>query len=117
MRALIVDDEPDVRGAARWMLEASGHQVQEAPDGAAALRLLACGGVDVVLCDLFMPGVDGIEFIRAARERYPSVALVAMSGGWPGRPADLLPVARALGASATLAKPFTRQALLQAIGG
>lgn len=115
MRVLVVDDDPALRAAIRRMLTAVAVEVVEAGDGDEALRLLSREPADVVLCDMFMPNRDGIEVLRAMRERFPGVRAVAMSGGGFGGTVDMLPVARALGAAAVLPKPFTQAAALEAI--
>jgi DNA-binding response OmpR family regulator len=63
-----------------------------------------------------MPGLDGLEVIRALRRESPNVSVIAMSGGAFGGAMDLLSVARRLGAMEILRKPFTRRELLDAVG-
>jgi CheY-like chemotaxis protein len=115
-RILIVDDDPDARAVTRLMLENAGVTVVEAEDGAAGIQAFRDVGADLVLCDVFMPGVDGIEVIRELRRESPRVKIVAMSaGGFAGR-VDMLAVARRVGAVEVLHKPFTQQALLETVG-
>jgi DNA-binding NtrC family response regulator len=116
MRILVVDDDRTVRNAVRVMLEEAGMEISEATNGAEALRALRRHGADVVLCDLFMPEQDGMEFLRELRPRSSGVRVVAMSGGgnFHGT-VDLLPVARFLGAVAVLPKPFNQHELRAAI--
>jgi CheY-like chemotaxis protein len=115
-RILLIDDDADARAVTRLMLETAGVAVVEAEDGAAGIRAFRAAGADLVLCDLFMPGVDGIEVIRELCREFPAVKIVAMSaGGFAGR-VDLLAVARRVGAVEVLHKPFTQQALLEAVG-
>ena len=64
---LIAEDEPDTRELLQWQLEEAGLTVITAPDGAAALRLLAAHRPDLVVTDLRMPGISGIELIRVIR--------------------------------------------------
>jgi CheY-like chemotaxis protein len=114
-RILIVDDDRDVRGLLRLILQIAGHQVLEAADGVEALCFLRSVGVDLVFCDLFMDGKDGLQTIREARRDFPGVPVVAMSGGGLGGKVDLLGIARLLGATLTLRKPFARQEALDAV--
>ncbi len=119
-RVLIADDYVVTRLLLRNVLEAEGHEVIEAADGAAALRLAAQAPVDLFLCDLFMPDVDGLEAIRRFRDSFPRVPVVALSGGAFGGSMDLLPVAAVLGADRVLRKPFVLtelQALLRELLG
>ncbi len=74
LRVLVVDDEPHVLHFMRATLEAWGHQVEVAADGAAALDLAAGGGFDLVISDLRMPRLGGREFHDALRARAPMVA-------------------------------------------
>lgn len=120
---LLIDDDESVRGAIRRVLAAAGHEVIEAAHGGPALERLAGGvGVDLILTDLLMPEVEGMELLAAARRRWPAVPVLVMSGGFaPGTAADLgagadyLRMARQLGAARTLAKPFGRAQLLAAV--
>ena len=67
---LVVDDSPVVRLTLRHILEPLGYRVHEAEDGRAAMQSLESGAVvDCVLCDIDMPEVDGLEFLRALRAR------------------------------------------------
>ena len=74
LRVLVVDDEPHVLHFMRATLEAWGHQVEVAADGAAALERAAGGGFDLVVSDLRMPKLGGREFHDALRARAPAVA-------------------------------------------
>lgn len=115
MRILVVDDEPAILAAVRVVLEAAGFEVSEAPDGLAALRLCRTQSVDLVLCDVFMPNQDGLETISVLRQQYPSVKIVAMTGGGSVWTSGLLATAQKLGALAVLQKPFTGKQLLAVI--
>jgi CheY-like chemotaxis protein len=114
-RVLVVDDEEVVRSLLHSVLEPAGHQVLDASDGAEALRVVRRESVDVVFCDLFMPGQDGMETIRDLRRDFPGVPVVAISGGGYGGRVDLLPVARLLGAAQALKKPFRPESVLDAV--
>jgi DNA-binding response OmpR family regulator len=66
-RVLVVDDEPHIRAVLRGYLEADGFAVSEAADGAAAVRRLRQDAPDLVLLDVMMPGIDGLEVLRQVR--------------------------------------------------
>jgi hypothetical protein len=116
MRVLLVDDDDAyARAVTRWLVTA-GCEVVYAANGQEALEILREAPVDSILTDLFMPEKEGLETITEARMTRPGVRIVAMSGGGSlGDGRTLLTVARALGASATLQKPFSRQQLLAAL--
>ena len=103
---LVVDDEPEVRRALKRILERAGHQVTEAPDGAKALRWFAGQPTDVVICDIYMPEMDGIEFLIRVQEAFPEARVIAMSGGGFISQDNLLEAASNLGAAGVLPKPF-----------
>ena len=114
-RVLVVDDDADVRAVTRHMLENAGITVVEAADGTTGIRVFRDVGADLVLCDLFMPGVDGIEVIGELRRKFPGVKIVAMSAGGLGGRVDMLTVARRIGAAEVLHKPFSQEALLDVV--
>ena len=64
---LVVDDEPHIRTVLRGYLQADGFEVAEAADGAAALAALRAQPPDLVLLDVMMPGIDGLEVLRQLR--------------------------------------------------
>ena len=113
---LLVDDDEAVRSVLRRGLVRAGYEVREAGDGRAALKLLASAPADLVITDLVMPEMEGIEFILALRKTHPKLPVIAMSGG--GRavgPDNYLKIARACGAMKILAKPFETEQLLTAM--
>jgi CheY-like chemotaxis protein len=88
------------------VLEEEGYQVQEASNGKEALQSYASSPADLILTDIVMPDMEGIEMIIKIRKSDPKVKIVAMSGG------GYLAIAKKLGADYMLAKPFSNQALL-----
>lgn len=109
---LVVDDEKSLRRMLRQLLEGAGWLVFEACDGNEALRILDEHGADLVIVDIIMPGMDGIETIMAIRRRSPDLAIIAMSGGGAAHKIDYLETARKLGANYILRKPFTVEEVL-----
>ena len=112
MRVLVIEDNVDLRDYLRLALESQAYEVFTARNGQEALGYLNGHPVDVVLTDLFMPEMDGIETISTLRKQFPGVHVVAMSGR-PG--VDYLSVARELGVACTLRKPFEIDELLAAL--
>jgi two-component system, response regulator, stage 0 sporulation protein F len=118
-RILVIDDDDLVRTAVQQMLENKGFDVVVAARGQTALRILDDGHFDAIVVDIFMPDMDGLETIRAFRERSPEIAIVAMSGtkfyeGTASAP-DFLLMATKLGANASLRKPFRSRDLVATI--
>jgi CheY-like chemotaxis protein len=113
MRVLVVDDDGRVREVFLEILRGAGHEVQSAMDGAEGLRVFTEWRPDVVLVDMFMPVMDGLELIRALRGLSTSVGIVAMSGVW--QRSGVMDQALALGATQALLKPVSIDVLLQTI--
>ena len=107
-RILVVDDESDIRGLLRALLERAGHEVHEAADGNDALRVFYARQPELVILDVTMPGLDGISTLERIRDLsdVPVVMLTAR--------ADELEKVRGLrsGADDYVTKPFGRQELL-----
>ena len=112
MRVLVIEDNDGLRDYLRVALETQEYEVLTARDGQEALAYLNGHPVDVVLTDIFMPEMDGIEIIAALRKQFPEIRVIAMSGR-PG--VDYLSVARELGVTRTLRKPFELNELLAAL--
>jgi two-component system response regulator (stage 0 sporulation protein F) len=106
-RILVADDDESLRGLLRHVLEGWGHEVLAASDGALALARARLQPPDLFLCDVFMAEMDGLEAIREFRAAFPGVPIVAISGAALGGRLDMLHVAKMLGASRVLPKPFS----------
>ena len=111
LRILVVDDEPAMVGAVSALVGSAGHHVVTAYDGDTALRRLAEESPDLVLLDLAMPGRDGVDVVRAARQS-SDVPIIILTGE-----TDELAKVEALDAGADdyVTKPFGRQELLARI--
>ncbi len=114
-RVLVIDDEEGYRSAMRRALELDGHDVSVAPEGASGIAMLKPQPPDVVICDLFMPGLEGLTAIRMIRRDFPELPIIAVSGAVPLMTADMLRAAATFGAAKTLRKPFDEVALLAAV--
>jgi DNA-binding response OmpR family regulator len=111
-RILIVDDEPNVRLVFRTALESAGYRLDEAGDGDEALARLEDDTFDLILLDLRMPRLDGMETLHKIREqgRRVPVVIVTAHGSIPDAVA-----AMKLGAIDFLTKPLTPEALRRAV--
>ena len=114
-KILVIDDDSQFRGLVRRMLEDDGHEVRDARDAKSGHELFAAEQPDVVITDILMPGVDGIELIRRLRHEGHTVPILAISGGGQCPPDLYLLSSQYLGATQTLPKPFRREELLNCI--
>jgi len=92
-----------------------GHLVTEARDGKEGLRLFQASRLDLVITDIVMPEMEGFEVLVALRKISPDVVIIAMSGGGRQDPKDVLRIAKHLGATMVLSKPFLSDELIGAI--
>ena len=119
-RILVIDDDDAVREATAMLLEAECFEVVAVPDGESGIDAVRAGSFDLVIVDLFMPGLDGLETTKAIRQLNPSLPVIAVSGFMLGNRRLEMPnfgaMATEVGAFSTLYKPFQPAALLQAIG-
>lgn len=114
-RVLVVDDQREMRQSVRRVLSRMGHEVVEAADGREALAALATPPIDLVVTDLNMPEMDGIELILSVTDRWPSMPIIAISGGGLLPKELLLDNAAVLGALTALPKPLDLDALRDAV--
>ena len=121
-RIIVIDDDGDVRTLMRMQLEADGHEVRAAGDGAEGLALQREFQSQVVITDIYMPEKEGIETIRELKEQFPGVKVIVISGGSrlasPQRSftvRELGIVASELGVAAVLQKPFDSAELLRSV--
>lgn len=113
---LLVEDSEMVRFALSALLRDSGHDVTEAGHGKRAERALAEDRFDLVVTDVFMPEMDGIELIKRVRSSHPEVKVLALSGGGARQPPKYaIGLAASLGAHATMQKPVDNEAFLTQI--
>jgi DNA-binding response OmpR family regulator len=109
-RALLVDDNADVRFLARCLLEGHGFEISEADSGPAALELLASERPDIVLLDVQMPEMDGWETLESIRGNPATASLRVVLWTVKGRPEDVVR-GWELGCDGYLAKPFDARQL------
>ena len=112
-KILIVDDEADIALILRLHLEDAGYVTTRARDGIEALGLLASEGFALMLLDIRMPRMGGMEVLRQASERYPLLPIIMMTahGSEP-----IAVEAMKQGAADYIAKPFDSEELLKSVG-
>jgi DNA-binding response OmpR family regulator len=115
-RLLIIEDNEDLRAAIQLTLELAGYEVTASPEGDTGLKMQRLRPADVVITDIFMPGMEGMETIHRLRQEFPAVRIIAMSGGGDVlQNLDYLWTAREFGALMILSKPFDTATLLGAV--
>ena len=112
---LIIDDDESVAGGLKKLLLWNGFAVHTAINGKAGLDFLAVEQVDLVITDIFMEEMEGLETILAVKRQYPGIFVIAMSGGSRIVGRDFLDMAEAIGADKVLRKPIVIQSLLEVI--
>ena len=79
-RVLVVDDDPTIRLLLSKFLEMQICEAETAADGEEALEILSAGHFDVIMVDLQMPGMTGIEFAEIVRQQYPDIPIALITG-------------------------------------
>ena len=111
-RILIVDDDDSLRESLELVLAAESYDVVTAENGETALRLMAETPIDIVLSDLRMPGIDGLELIPQISRRLPGATIILMSAYGTE---DLAIESMKRGAYDYISKPFDRDDVLQKV--
>ena len=114
-RILVVDDEQANRQMVVTILRDAGHTVEAASNGAVALSHLGTGAWDLLVTDMHMPVMDGVELISQCRELHPGLAVIAISGGNFAGDTSRLADAGLMGATETVSKPYKVEDLMHAV--
>lgn len=113
---LVVDDHQDIREFMKAALEGAGYEVRTAKEGGEAFAMLDERTADLLVTDIFMPGIDGFRTISRCKAQFPHIRIIVMSAGTIlGLNHDFLSTAAVLGVGATLRKPFNAEQLLEAV--
>ena len=106
IKILVIDDEEDMLSACRKILEAHGHLPFTVSDGKRALDMMNDGGYDIILCDLLMPEIDGMQILENVQRKFPSIPVVIFSAYGT---IDRAVAAMKAGAFDFIEKPFDSQ--------
>lgn len=111
---LIVDDSASLRQVVKMALQGAGHTVMEAGDGKAALALLDGRTVDMTICDVNMPVMSGIDFVKAVKEKaaYKFMPILMLTTESSDKQKE---AGKAAGAKAWMVKPFAPSQLVAAV--
>lgn len=112
---LIVDDDSMVRKMLVKVFRKEDYTTFEAPDGNSALKVYRDENIDVIITDIVMPDMEGIETISELRKINPDVKIIAFSGGGSLAPDSYLKIAASMGARYTFQKPFDINELKDAV--
>jgi len=110
---LVIDDEEPIRALLRIALEGAGHEVLEASNGGLGLALYRARSADLIITDIVMPEMDGLEMMLELTRNFFNVKVIAISGGLEGEVP--LHVAKLLGVRQTFQKPLDMETLLSAV--
>ena len=114
-RILVIDDEAAHRRVVLAALAGQNHVMIEAADGVEGVDLAQKHKPDLAILDILMPKKEGIETMGDLRRFVPATKIIAISGGGIARSKLPLNMAKALGADATLAKPFRPAELIETV--
>jgi CheY-like chemotaxis protein len=112
---LLIDDDLEFSAAVCAVLRRAGYEVVHAANGRKGLVLYLKTRFDLVVSDILMPDVDGVEVILALRKLDAQLPIIAMSGGGLVQPQTYMKIARACGGNAFLTKPFDPAALIEQV--
>ena len=110
---LVIDDQEPIRSLLRVALENAGHEVRDASNGRRGLALYRERAADIIITDIVMPEMTGLELLLELTRTFLNVKVIAISGALEGE--GVLNVAKLLGARQTFQKPFDMEKLLSAV--
>ncbi len=114
-KIIYIEDDDNVRYAISKLLTKNGHSVIEATNGFEGIELIKKSEVDIVLTDIVMPVMEGMELIAHLVKEYPGLPIIAISGGPRFGTTDYLTFATRMGATEILPKPINEEKLLEYI--
>ena len=112
---LVIDDDETIIHLITALVEELSYNVLTASNGIAAMDLLKTHHVDLVITDIIMPGMEGLEVVRNVKRIHPDVPMIAMSGYRASGHLDYLKHAKEFGVNETFQKPFDVETFLQTV--
>lgn len=118
---LVIDDDRAVLATIKILLERAAHTVEAVDNSRNGLQLIETQSFDLLICDIFMPGMDGFETMRQVHQLRPEMPVIVISGQQfslaSEHAPDFLHMATRLGAVSSLQKPFKPSELLAVVNG
>jgi CheY-like chemotaxis protein len=114
-RILVIDDDAFARSIYRSLLEGEGYSVTEAADGLEGLGLFRQRRWDLVILDIFMPGLSGLDALQEMDQERSGIPVLVISGAGTGTGADPLHLAMMLGACRSLPKSFEHDEFIELV--
>ena len=116
-KILVIDDDIRIRRLMNRILSAAGHSIIEANDGREGINLARSDQPGLIITDILMPGMEGMETLLEIRKIMPQTKVLVVSGSAGGADAQVnyLSMAEKLGADAVLAKPFLPNELIEVV--
>jgi DNA-binding NtrC family response regulator len=111
-RILVADDDPAICRTLQIGLGKAGYEVREARDGVEVTQLWREDGADLVIVDIYMPRKGGLQVLRELKTHSPAIPVIAMTNGGRSKNLNPLSYSEILGATRTIAKPFSLDAML-----
>lgn len=115
VRVLVVDDELPIRVLLERVLERAGYEVEVAATGEEGLEAYRRAPADLVITDILLPEMDGLQLICELRKDRPDLEIIAMSGGGKVNAQNYLDSSTLFGAHHTIEKPFDIQAVVDLV--
>ena len=114
-KILLIDDDPGIQKVFFQLLTGMGHEVIQAENGKEGMIALEKTRPDLVITDIMMPEMDGLEILMELRNRHDSVPVIAVSGGMRALPVNFLQQAKLFGARHVFEKPVPLDVLRNAV--
>ena len=114
-RVLVIEDDEQLRQTLGRLLTRAGYETIEAENGRSGMQQMSQSPADVVITDMIMPDMEGVETILAVRRNYPVAKIMAISGGGRSSAESYLKIARELGVHKILTKPLMPWEFLAAV--
>jgi len=114
-RILVIEDDPFMRETLQDVVEDKGYYITTVANGKRGISLHEKEHYDLIITDVLMPDIDGLEVIMKIRQNFPQTKLLAVSGGGHISSKEYLMMARELGSNGVVQKPFNNDELVEKI--